>query len=77
MTELLNGARVLKIQNWFEESQAGKQCKGTQTRSFDFLQLTRARCPLQVCIDGLNDPQAKRVSRPPWPKTTHRNETPH
>ena len=30
----LNGARVLQIQNWFQESQAGRQCKGRQPRIF-------------------------------------------
>ena len=35
-----NGARVLQIQNWFQESQVGRQCKGRQPRNFDFLQLT-------------------------------------
>ena len=35
-----NGAQVLQIQNWFQESQAGRQCKGRQPGNFDFLQLT-------------------------------------
>ena len=35
-----NGARVLQIQNWFQESQAGRQGKDRQPRNFDFLQLT-------------------------------------
>ena len=29
-----NGARVLQIQNQFEESEAGRQCKGRQPRIF-------------------------------------------
>ena len=28
-----------QIQNWFQESQAGRQCKGRQPRNFYFLQL--------------------------------------
>ena len=34
-----NGAQVLQVQNWFQESHAGRQCKGSRHRSSDFLQL--------------------------------------
>ena len=37
--QLHYGARDLQIQNWFQESQAGRQSKGRQPRNFDFLQL--------------------------------------
>ena len=43
-----NGARVLQIQNWFQEIQASRQCRGRQPRNFDFLKLT-----LNAHWDGL------------------------
>ena len=43
-----NGARVLLIQSWFQESQAGRQCKGRQPRNVWLSTRSTSRQPLSL-----------------------------